>query len=149
MKIQLVLILVFLLPACTSEKSRKQDQLLEEVMTEQDQLLKEVMAIHDEAMLHMSKISRLRKEAEISSKELLADSIESNNEKAMELENTAIELEAANESMMVWMRSFSNNFEGMGDDEIIDYLKANKQEVEKVKETMVQALQNAELLFAE
>jgi hypothetical protein len=136
MKILKIIFLVLVLYSCSSDDKK-----------DQDRLLAEVMAIHDEMMPAMGKINKFKKQAEVKSKEFLTDSVEINDEKAMALENLALELDAANESMMDWMRRFSNDFEGMENEEIMDYLRDQKVEVKKVKSGIQKSMKNAEVLL--
>jgi len=111
---------------------------------EQTEMINKVMAVHDAVMPEMGKISKFKKQAQTQSEVLFSDSLKANDEQAMELENLAIELDAANESMMVWMRNFSKDFEGMEHEEIIQYLEEKKAEIDEVKKGMEAVLDKAD-----
>lgn len=103
--------------------------------TDLGDLKAEVMAIHDEVMPKIGELRRARKDLM-----LQADSIvESDSSRAFMLNEIAVEIESANESMMEWMRAFEPEFEGT-DEEIETYLEEQKKSIQKVKDDMEDAL---------
>jgi hypothetical protein len=86
----------------------------------------EVIAIHDEVMPKMGELRKVSKELRLAA--------EADSTKADWVE-TADQIAAANESMMVWMRGFEPNYEGT-DEEIVNYLQDQKVKVEKVRDDM-------------
>ncbi|MCV9386038.1 hypothetical protein [Reichenbachiella ulvae] len=88
------ILLIVILSACGSKKP-------EAVSTEFNQLMKEVIEVHDVAMAEMGNLISLKKE--------LAATLDSTENDSVKLQ--AIEdLDIAHESMMVWMRGFSDAF---------------------------------------
>lgn len=110
------------------------------VLTAEEQLYQEVMDLHDESMEHMSLIRRLSRQ--------LSDSIEHTAVNPMEQEETINryrnrlqDLKEADEAMRQWMRSF--DYQQVEEDERIDYLKQEKEKIEKVDRQINEAIANA------
>ena len=133
MRIVYLIFIVLIMASCGSDETRERAEMIEKVM-----------AIHDEVMPEMGKINSFRRDALHQAEVLFSDSLKANDEDAMVLENLAIELEAANESMMAWMRSYHNNFEDMEHEEVMDYLKEKEKEINEVKVNMLGAIEKAE-----
>lgn len=122
----LPVLVLALTTACTSSKK-----------SELTALKDEVMAIHDEVMPKMGELMKtekmLKKKAD--SLFLVSDSVT-----AQTCLDAASEINAANESMMNWMRNYEVDFQG-DEDEIMKYLNEQKQGIEKVKEEMLATLE--------
>lgn len=102
----------------------------------------EVFAIHDEVMPKMGDLRRTRKGLM-----LLADSIRAvDSVRAVVLTSASDELDAANESMMIWMRNFNPEFEG-SEEEIFKYLTEQKASIEEVKTKMLEADENGQKIL--
>ena len=95
----------------------------------------EVMAIHDEVMPQMGDLRRTRKDLMLQADSLMA----SDSVRATELNDLASKIEGANEGMMQWMRAYEPDFAG-SDEEIKNYLEAQKQSIEKVRDEMKKSL---------
>ena len=110
------------------------------------QLKEEVIAIHDEVMPHMGKLKSLQKELIQQAEQLkLEDSI-SHSQHIATLRETAAELDAAYEGMFVWMRHFEPDQGALTDEAYEEYLKEQKELVEKVKNDINASLTKAESL---
>ena len=132
MRLYLLFIFMIFITACgTDEKA------------EQAKLRDEVYAIHDEVMPEMGRINKFKRDAEVMANEYLNDSIASNDEMAMELENLVLELIDADESMMKWMRTLKNDFEGMTHEEIVAFWEGHKVEAKEVRQKINSSLEKA------
>ena len=128
MKKYVNLLFVALLMACGPGKQ-----------SEIKEIKNQAIEIHDEVMPLMGDLRRVRKDLM-----LMADSIvTSDSLKASTLSELATDIADANEGMMQWMRSFEPEFEGT-DEEVIQYFKDQKSSIEKVKEDMLESLENGE-----
>lgn len=94
MKNTIIALSILIVSACTTKKP-------EPVSTEFNQMMKEVIEVHDLAMAEMGNLMNLKKEL---SATLDSSTVDSTTLDAME------DLEMAHESMMVWMRGFSDAF---------------------------------------
>ena len=104
----------------------------------------EVFEIHDEVMPKMGDLRNARKNLMA-----LADSIQTlDSARAATYIVASNELDAANESMMEWMRNFDPNFEGT-DEETLKYLNAQKASIQEVNKRMKESLKKGEELLAE
>ncbi len=102
-------------------------------------LYSEVMAIHDEVMPKMGDIYTLKEGL----KKMLADNPAT--DKKGEIESAITKLDAADESMRVWMREF--NSEDIKDEEKKrEYLENEREKVKKVREDMLAAIEQAKAL---
>ncbi|MEZ4884126.1 MAG: hypothetical protein R3E32_05240 [Chitinophagales bacterium] len=114
-----------------------------EPISQVKELQKEVMKIHDEAMAKMDLIYRLKKQ--VSS---LADSLMKNDpsltpKAKIGFNEYIISLEAADESMMNWMRNYKAP-KDKSEEEAMAYLQDQMQKIEKVKKEMNEAITGAE-----
>lgn len=110
--------------SCSSSKSEHED------------LYKEIIAVHDEVMPRMEEISSL-------SKKLKEKSSRSEKDKNPEVKNSIISLEKASLSMMDWMRKFNSSYDTLPDKEAKNYLKEEKLKIEKVREEINKAIEEA------
>ena len=102
----------------------------------------EVFEIHDEVMPKMGDLRRVRK-----SLMLQIDSLQvSDSLRAVTLSTASDALDASNEGMMDWMRSFDPNFEGT-DEEILKYLTEQKALIEEVRKNMLESLSEGQKLL--
>lgn len=102
-------------------------------------LYDEVMKVHDEVMPKMNDIYKLKEEL----KKQIADTPGLVEEKKKAIESTILKLDSASESMMVWMRNFNPLPDSLGEEKAREYLEDQKVKVEKVKEDMLQAIEEA------
>jgi hypothetical protein len=105
-------------------------------------LYDEVMKVHDEVMPKMNDIYKLREQL----KKQIADSAGLVEEKEKAIESAILKLDSSSESMMVWMRNFNPLPDSLGEEKAREYLEDQKVKVEKVKEDMLQAIEEAEAL---
>ncbi len=105
-------------------------------------LYEDVMKVHDEVMPKMNDIYKLKEEL---NKEI-ADAPEMLEEKRKAIEAMILQLDSASESMMVWMRNFNPLPDSLGEEKARKYLEEQKIKVEKVKEDMLQAIEEAKAL---
>lgn len=96
----------------------------------------EIMAIHDEVMPKMGELRRIRKDLMLQADSL----VEVNSKRADMLNELAMEMEAAKEGMMQWMRGFQPDFDGT-EEEVKAYLEDQKKIIQQVKEDMLIALE--------
>lgn len=105
------------------------------------ELKAEVLAIHDdEAMPKMSEISSLRRMI----KAELSDNADLDSTRIETFQQTMVLLEEANEAMMVWMREFDVEMEGMSTEEQEQYLLDELAGIKKVRDDMLSAISSAE-----
>jgi hypothetical protein len=123
------------LAACSGEK--KADECTSEECLKQ-QAYDKVIAVHDEVMPKLGKISDLKGEIENRMKSSI-DSATSN--KYLSLMQ---DLDAADESMWVWMRSFKSDIETLPLDSALNYLQAEQEKVDKVAEKINTSIAAAE-----
>ena len=122
-----------LLFAC-SDKKEKDSQT--------DQRYKEVMAIHDEIMPKMADIMKLKTQLKDKVTELNAEpNIDTT--QISQLELAIVGLGNSHEGMMGWMRQFNRQYDGMAEEEILQYLDMQMDKIEKVGEVTNAALQDA------
>ena len=127
------LLTLTLLFACQSTKKEEVDLKA---------LKDEVFVLHDEVMPMMGDLRKVRKS-------LMAqvDSIQAiDPTKAEEFTLTSTDLDAANESMMMWMRNFDPNFEGT-DEETLKYLTDQKTSIGEVNTRMKETLKKGQALL--
>ncbi|MEQ9424347.1 MAG: hypothetical protein RJQ09_08030 [Cyclobacteriaceae bacterium] len=99
----------------------------------------EVMAVHDEVMPEMGTIRKLQKD--ILAKAELISVEDSTGSAQNDLQVLAQELEAANESMMDWMREFSDPGEDIPHEEAMSYYEDQLKKVTEVKRSMLEAIE--------
>ncbi len=102
--------------------------------TDVSSLKDEVMAVHDEVMPKMGELRKTEKALRSMAQEV-DDSLTSS-----DITSAANAIKLANENMMVWMRNYDPAFEGT-DEEIKNYLEAQKDGIEKVREDMLSSLE--------
>jgi len=108
--------------------------------------MQQVMAIHDEVMPKMGTLSKL-----VAQLKPLADSTET----GLEYQKAMHDLQAANRSMMNWMRGFGERFDS---DEILNgkplsaekqaWLKEEEEKVKALREEINTSIANAEQLLS-
>ena len=138
MKQQIYLLSLILLFCLNSCGDGQQNQNEGEVS--QEELYDEVMAVHDEVMPRMGDL--MNYQSQLKGK---IDSLpEGQAEETESLQSVVDELEEAHDAMMGWMRNFNRDYEGMTEEEVMEYLRQEKEKIEEVKEKMNSALQEAE-----
>jgi hypothetical protein len=101
----------------------------------------EVMKVHDEVMPRMNDIYKLKEGLKKKLGEAgLAD------DKKKEIEQNITALDAASESMMVWMRAFNPQPDSLDEAKTKAYLEAEMEKVQKVKADINQAIAKAEAI---
>jgi hypothetical protein len=103
------------------------------------ELYDDVMDIHDEVMPKMDDIYKLKERL----KKKLADTPNIADDKRQEIEALITRLEDSSEGMMVWMRTFDPLPDSLGEEKARKYLEEQKEKVTKVKEDMLQAIEDA------
>ena len=106
----------------------------------------QVMAAHDEVMPKMGDLRRLSKELGEKADSLAALSDSTYNDRIQQLRTTAEKIEAANESMMEWMRQFEMPDNEAPVAEVLVYLREQKEKIDKVREDMLKSLEEGEAL---
>ena len=107
-----------------------------------------VMAIHDEVMPKLSDIMKLKKELNSKIDELVAAGEADNAARIDELEKAVEDLENSHDGMMNWMREYNPDFEGMVQEEVMDYLGDQKTKIENVSRATNSAINNAQELLS-
>jgi hypothetical protein len=102
-------------------------------------LYNEVMAIHDEVMPKMNDLYQ----AKTGLSTRLKDPELSENEK-QEIQVKIATIDSASESMMAWMRQFQPVSDTGDDEKAQAYLKRELEKVKKVREDILQALEETE-----
>ena len=101
------------------------------------QLFDQVMKVHDEVMPKMDDIHDAKKALK---------------EKLSTADSTLVfssikELDNADEAMMVWMQEFNSSYETMPVEEQKKYLNTEMEKINKVKEIMLAAIDNAQKII--
>ena len=118
--------------SCNTEKKRE------------DALYKEVMDIHDEVMPEMGKLRALSKSLQLNADSIMQDSTQLDPEELVRIDSLIKRLERANESMLQWMRDFEPLEEGTPHGEVLQFLIEQKKRIDKVKEDMLKAKDEAD-----
>jgi hypothetical protein len=137
------LLSVFAFSACQSGEQAPSE---EDLMAEQDQLWDEVMAEHDEVMPKMSEIKRLERELTA----MIGEESSLDAEAQEKVGQVVQQLSAAGEGMMSWMsqiRQLEPMREEMDHEQIIEYLKGEKEKITKVKEDMLNSIEEGTSLL--
>lgn len=113
---------------------------------EKDSLMSQVMAAHDEVMPKMGDLRRLSKTLNEKADSLAAQDSASFAGHIEELRSTAEKIEAANESMMEWMRQFEVPDNEAPVQEVLVYLKEQKAKIDKVREDMLDSMEEGQKL---
>lgn len=123
--------------ACNSDKK------------EQQALFEEVMLVHDEVMPKMGSLRALSSELSQKADSLALDSLVGNSSKINEMRNLSKRLKEANEGMMEWMRQFEQVEEGTPHGEVMQYLKEQRKQIQKVRDDMINSKEQAEKYLLE
>lgn len=102
-------------------------------------LYDEVMNIHDEVMPKMNDIHRKKTEL----KEKLANNPGVSAEEKDKANAMIAKLDSAGESMMAWMREFRPLPDSLGEDKAREYLEKELERVKRVRENILEALDEA------
>lgn len=142
----LILVLLVLVISCNSDGDREKAALSgkdaeDNFNYRQDSLYQNVMLIHDNAMMLMSDVSSFNRKIK-KARELREDF-----ETKEEIQKVSQDLEAANESMMDWMRNFDPDLESLSHAETMRYLESEMKKIEEIKKNMESAIDNAEDLL--
>lgn len=122
-----LLSLIILLIACSKEAKDNQA------------LYDEVMKVHDEVMPKMNDIYKLKEGL----KKQIVDTTAVPEENRRAIESAILKLDAASESMMVWMRSFNPLPDSLGEDKARQYLEQEREKIDRVKQEMLNAIDEA------
>jgi hypothetical protein len=123
------------LAACTGQ-SEKDECTSDECLKQQ--AYDKVIAVHDEVMPKLGQISDLKRKLE----EFTRGSIDSVT--ANEYIKLMQDLDAADESMWVWMRAFKSDIEELPLDSALNYLELEQAKVDKVAENINSSIAAAE-----
>jgi hypothetical protein len=143
-KILMLLLPVFIFSSCNQNASEKK-----EAATVPDAVEKkrsEVMTIHDAIMPEMGTIMNLKKQ--LKEKAAAMDSTGSIYKEQLDSIYFSIEqLEAADEAMMQWMRTYKDPADSVSKEEAIEYLELKEEEILEVKEKMQESEATARALL--
>ena len=106
---------------------------------ENKELYKRVMDTHDEVMPRMGEIERLKREL----RDKISKSPDMIQERKEKLEQIISNLDSASRSMMDWMHKFNPLPDTADQAKAKSYLEAEMVRIEKVKELMLQSIQEA------
>ena len=135
--IPLFLIVLLMFASCGEQKKSPKDALYDKVM-----------AVHDEIMPKMGAIMKYKKQLNDKIDTLIEEGADANADKIAELTQAIADLDNSHEEMMNWMREFDNDFEGMVNEEVMEYLNNQKKKIENVGKVANSALSNAEKILA-
>lgn len=135
------LLLVLILIGCNGKTNNGQDSQNANDSGNQA-LYDEVMKVHDEVMPKMNDIYKLKEEL----KKDIANAPGLVETKRKQIESAIVQLDAASESMMDWMRNFNPLPDSLGEEKARQYLEEQKVKVVKVKDAMLQAIEEAKEL---
>jgi hypothetical protein len=123
-----------------------QDTGLASPVEQQEAAWAKMMEVHDAVMPKMAEMNRVSRELKA-----LAEGLEDKTQ--LELINNAVEnLETASEGMMAWMGELQQPKklrEEKSHEEIMDYLKAETEEITQVQEDMLSSLEQGQTLLKE
>ena len=125
----LILFVLMSLVYCSGGKRQSQTEAME----------KEVLDIHNQVMPLLGEIARLKDELERSKEGLDSMAMD----QLQGVDDLLLELTAANEGMMNWMRDYSGDFNEMGHEEVEQYLSDQMQEIEDVQDRISRAIEAA------
>ncbi|MGK7390066.1 MAG: hypothetical protein ACNS60_06935 [Candidatus Cyclobacteriaceae bacterium M2_1C_046] len=147
MRISFITLFAFVL-VCHScnppENQREEEEITTELPPEERAekiLQEEVIAIHDEVMPRMDELMRLKEKLVVKMDSL--QNIEAEEQKMEDLKENIEQLKKADSAMMTWMRQFKPVRDTISHEERIEYLKHEKERIEKVREMMLRALEDA------
>ena len=132
------LLLVLILIGCNGKTNNGQDSQNGKDSGNQA-LYDEVMKVHDEVMPKMNDIYKLKEEL----KKDIANTPNLVEKKRKAIESAIVQLDAASESMMDWMRNFNPLADSLGEEKARKYLEEQRLKVVKVKEDMLRAIEEA------
>ena len=113
----------------------------------QQELYDEVMAVHDEVMPKMQDIMNLKEQIRGKIERL---SQQTGTEAEVEqLDQMINRLDEADEAMMNWMRNFKRDYEGMSEEEVINYLEEEKEKITEVRQEMLNTIEEAQGVLEE
>lgn len=102
-------------------------------------LYDEVMNVHNEVMPKMDDIFKMKEKL----KNRIATEQDMKEDQKKIIETTILKLDSAGEGMMVWMRQFNPPPDSTGEEAAKAYLEEEKVKVQKVKEDILQAIEDA------
>ena len=102
-------------------------------------LYDEVMKVHDEVMPKMGDLYKLKKDLE----KKIADAPSMAEEKKKELEAIIAKLDSADQGMRDWMHHFDPIPDSVGEEKAREYLEDEMEKVKKVKEDILEAMEEA------
>ena len=105
-------------------------------------LYDEVMKVHNEVMPKMDDIYKLKGQL----KKKISETPGMPAEKKTAIESAIVKLDSASEGMMIWMRKFTPPSDSTSEEKEKEYLEDQKVKVQKVKEDMLKAIDNAKAL---
>lgn len=108
-----------------------------------EDLMQAVMAAHDEVMPLMGDIMKYKKQVGGKMQELQAVGDSTNQVAMAKLQEVTAHLDSAHDQMMDWMHDFSDDFEGMKEDDILKYLNDEKVKIQEIGAITNKALQDA------
>lgn len=131
-KTALFILVLSAITSCNSDKN------------EQQFLFDEVMEIHDQIMPEMGNLKTMAAKLSQKADSLATDTLNDHSQQIDEMRSLSGKLKDANESMMRWMRQFEQAEEGTPHEEVMEYLTKQRQQIQKVSETMLTSKEEAE-----
>lgn len=135
--------------SCNSPENQKQEEKMKTELPPEEHaekiLQEEVIAIHDKVMPLMDELMRLKERLVIKKDSLQA--LEAEEQKIENLKENIDQLRKADSAMMNWMRQFKAVRDTVSHEARIEYLKQERERIEKVQAMMLRALANARSEF--
>ena len=119
--------------------------MLTACVNENKELYKRVMDTHDEVMPRMGEIERLKREL----RQQLANTPDIVVEKKQKIEQVISNLDSASRAMMNWMHKFNPLPDSANQNDAKAYLLEEMERIEKVKQTMLLAIDEAKKIQEE
>lgn len=139
--LRLFILLSVLFIGCGEKNQEQNAEAGDAVENSENQVLyEEVMKIHDEVMPKMDVIYRKKEEL----KNKIANTPDMPEEKKNEIDARIAKLDSASEGMMHWMHQFNPIPDSVGEEKAREYLENEMEKVKKVREDILEALQQAD-----
>jgi hypothetical protein len=143
-KVLMLLLPVFIFSSCNQNSSERKEAATTPDAVEEKR--SEVMKVHDAIMPEIGTIMNLKKQ--LKEKASAMDSTQSADKEQLDSIYFSIEqLEAADEAMMQWMRTYKDPADNVSKEEAIEYLELKEEEILEVKEKMKESEATARALL--
>ena len=131
---------ILLLTACNKKTGDDHSSRDEMEGSPNQKLYDNVMDIHNEVMPKLDDLYKAKVKLSVR----LKDSTEASEKERQQIANKIARIDSASESMMVWMRQFDPIPDSLGEEKARAYLESELAKIQKVKQDVLQALENAD-----